>query len=156
MTRCTLLLLPILLLAGCGGHAGPPSSLDRVLRGEASAHFVLDGTVRIEATGLPRLLGEATRVPFHSEGDLSPSVLRAQGSAAGLSDRVVLRGGQLRELRRLLRKASWSGDPERLHMELELTYEQLERVVPSGVPPVIEGAHVSATVNLQASSEEGS
>ncbi len=156
MTRRALVLLPILFLAGCGGHAQSASSLERVLRGEESAHFVVDGTVQVEASGVLRLLGPAARVPFHSEGDISPSVLRARGSAAGLSDRVVLRGGELLELRRLLRSASWSGDRARPHMELELTREELERVVPSGVPPAVEGAHVSATVNLQASSNEGS
>jgi hypothetical protein len=150
MARRALLLLAVVLAAGCGGHAGPSRALDSLLRGGGSAHFVLDGTIAAPAP-----------IPVHAEGDLSPSALRTQGTALGLSGGVALRGRRLFAARKLLRNASWSGSTEQAHLELDVTREELDRLVPDGVPPILRRAHVTATVvftslNLHSSSEEGS
>lgn len=150
MTRRALLLLPILLLAGCGGQEHPAPAIDRLLRGGGSAYFVLDGTV-----------DAAVPIPVHAEGYLSPNTFRAQGSTLGASGRVALHGRRLLALRQLLRKASWSGSPDRVHVELDVSRKELMRIVPGEVPRGINQADVSATVvftslNLRSSSNGGS
>lgn len=164
--RRALLLLPLALLAGCGGHSEPSTTFESVFPSGQTSHFVLDATVRIETNTLADAMPGIAAIRAHAEGELSPTALHLQGTAVGLSGRIVLRGRRLVALRELLRGASWmvvrgSRDPRRAAVELELTGDDIRRFVPGDVPPAVRGAHVTATVvlgspNLRSSSERGS
>jgi hypothetical protein len=145
MPRCAALLVPVVLLAGCGG--GAPGEIDRFLH--AGGHFTLRGTARMQADGLLQLVRETPSFPVRVDGDLSPTRLSGEAESLVVSTQFTAAGRRLRRVRDLLRHASWSDVGARTaHLELDLTRGEVEDLG-QPVPRLIEGFHLSAKVTYR-------
>jgi hypothetical protein len=171
--RRVLPLLAVLTLAGCGSNhpkPRPAPALSTLLARAKTAHFVLDGTVKIELQSLLARLHPISPFHLHASGDASRSGLTANGVLHGDvsgSGRLVVAGkkayaqlvdtwyelGRAKTAADLLRGAHWtvepnSGRPRALHGRLHLTAQQLETLSGMKLPFGVEGADVSLNVRL--------